>query len=111
MKGLIAVLGLLASSCAFDHATITVEADEPIRSASLTLNGEKVAMERNTGNSFSAKWRGGEASGELVVSFNDGTQSSCRVGYLEGSSFYREEFRIVGRACDYVPSEKSTAGN
>lgn len=102
MRFLLGVVCLLVVSCAFDYGSITVKSDEPIRSARLTLNGKDVEVERVSEKSVTAKWQGGEASGEFLITFSDGSQTSCLVGYLEGSSFYREEFVIADGTCEPI---------
>ena len=104
--GLFCLAALLWGCPLFSNATLTVEADEPIQDALLVLNGKKIAAERVSQSSFAADWNGGEASGEFRLRFRDGAQTICFIGYLEGSSFYDQEYKVIDRQCEPVPRKQ-----
>ena len=103
MKHKVLFAAALLTGCALDRATIKVDADEPVESARLVLNGEEIEVKRESSKSFVSTWSGGEASGELAVIMKYGTEVVCSVGYIEGSAFYREEFAISNRRCELLP--------
>jgi hypothetical protein len=81
-SGLLAATAILAASCSRSWVAFQVDADEPIRSATLHLNDRTIALERVGPGKYVRVWGGGDADGNIGIVFADGILGSCQVGYV-----------------------------
>lgn len=107
--GVLSLAALVSVCSLLSDATLTIEADEPIRDARLVLNDENVPVTRTSEHSVMAVWDGPEATGVFRITFRDGTTTTCYVGYLEGKSFYDQKYEVIDRQCEPVLQDQSVA--
>jgi hypothetical protein len=77
--------------------------DEPIVGGDLTLNGRSAHLMHNVDGAYWAKWTGSDASGQIVIRYADGANTTCRVGYVTRGMTEIQDFEITRRECEQRP--------
>jgi len=97
----LAILVLGVAGCS-PPVMFRVQADEPIESGRLILNGRSADLMRNVDGAYWAKWDGADASGQIELFFAGGRTVRCEIGYVTNGLIEVQEFVVESRRCRQV---------
>ena len=86
-------------ACSDSAVMFKVEADEPIQTGELTLNGISAELQSDADGTQWGEWHGSDASGQIELTLTDGTIVRCPVGYVS-HGLDVQHFVVSDRNCE-----------